>query len=103
LSLLVERGLCVSCGACAEVCPGGLLEPGAGGAIQIPRPEDCWGCCACLKACPSGALSIALPPALGGRGGRLSCRYEKGALLWVYRDPKGAVTEIDGGGGGGGY
>jgi adenylylsulfate reductase subunit B len=98
LALLIDIAKCVSCGGCAEVCPGGLLDVLEDG-VAIPYPEDCWGCAACLKACPAGALSLRLSPSLGGRGGSLACGHrEDGALEWYYVDPSGKRTLVPGGG-----
>jgi adenylylsulfate reductase subunit B len=102
MSLCIEKESCTACGACAEVCPGGLLSAG-GGVCEIDRPADCWGCAACLKACPSQALSLRLAPELGGRGGRLRCQYDGGKLIWLYTSASGALTKISGSGEGGGY
>jgi adenylylsulfate reductase subunit B len=102
MGISIDTEKCVACGGCAEACPGGLLEL-VGGSASIGRPADCWGCAACLKACPKGAISLRLPPALGGLGGSLSCRRDAGRLVWVYYPAFGEVLEIDGGGGEAGY
>ena len=98
MSLCIEKNKCAGCGACAEVCPGGLLSAEKGFAYSL-YPNDCWGCAACLKACPEQALSLSLPPVLGGRGGYLKCEYRDGALIWLYFDGSGEVREISGAGG----
>ncbi|MGD0818238.1 MAG: DUF362 domain-containing protein [Methanomassiliicoccales archaeon] len=52
----VKQDLCVSCGACASVCPEG--------AISLPEnkalisAEDCIGCGECLAVCPEKAIEI---------------------------------------------
>jgi adenylylsulfate reductase subunit B len=102
LSLVIEKGRCTACGACADACPGGLLSA-ARGVCEIDHPADCWGCAACLKACPEEALSLRLPPALGGLGGRLKCRHVDGRLCWVYIRPDGEEILIDGEGDESGY
>ena len=102
MSLFIENDRCIGCGSCAGVCPGGLLTVEDGAAVSL-YPDDCWGCAACLKACPRQALSLSLPPALGGAGGWLKCEYLEGRLRWLYFNASGEMTVIDGGGGGAGY
>lgn len=50
---------CTSCGACAEVCPKGIFEPGPGGKMAVHLERDCCECMACAKQCPSGAIDNA--------------------------------------------
>ena len=50
--LRLDEGACVSCGACASVCPASCLDP-AGKRFDAGR---CVYCLACVAACPSGAL-----------------------------------------------
>ncbi|MDR3155410.1 MAG: 4Fe-4S binding protein [Deltaproteobacteria bacterium] len=87
MSVVFEPSLCVSCGRCASVCPGTLLEAGDGRPARILFPDDCWGCASCLKACPRRAVRLTLPPALGGLGGLLSCGREGGRLVWRLERP----------------
>lgn len=44
---------CVSCGACAEVCPMEAIAEGDG-KYEIDA-DKCVGCGACVDACPVGA------------------------------------------------
>jgi adenylylsulfate reductase subunit B len=87
MSVVILTDLCVSCGGCAGVCPGSLIEVEDGLPARILYPEDCWGCASCLKACPEGAVRLYLPPALGGKGGLLSCVREGGRLIWRLDSP----------------
>ncbi|MDR2406224.1 MAG: 4Fe-4S binding protein [Deltaproteobacteria bacterium] len=97
MSILIELDKCVGCGNCVEICPGNILEL-VNKKVINPRPADCWGCAACLKSCPQVALSLYLPPAMGGYGGRLDCNYQNGRLLWVYTSFGGDILVIDGSG-----
>jgi adenylylsulfate reductase subunit B len=96
VSVTFEPGLCVSCGACAAVCPGQLITVSEGVPASAERPEDCWGCASCLKACPSRAVGLWLPPALGGRGGRLTCLAEGGRLMWRLERPNLGPVDFPG-------
>ncbi len=46
---------CVSCGACAAVCPVSCINTG-GGKVSID-PDKCMKCYRCIEACDAGALS----------------------------------------------
>ena len=54
--LLFYRKKCVTCGACAAVCPAGAHKISDGG-HTIER-DKCVGCGACVQACAAGALSF---------------------------------------------
>ncbi len=59
--VLFKRDRCVSCGACAEVCPAGVhvMEDGV---HRVRRDVVCVGCRRCEAACIQGALSVAGEP-----------------------------------------
>ncbi len=46
---------CTQCGACAEGCPVGAIDPENSRAIDT---EHCITCCACIKHCPTHARTI---------------------------------------------
>ena len=46
---------CVSCGACADGCPGEAISEGDG--KYVIDPEACLDCGACEATCPNGAIS----------------------------------------------
>ncbi len=52
---------CVQCGACAQVCPVGAVDPEASPPIDL---EKCITCCACIKACPQGARTMKKGPVM---------------------------------------
>lgn len=50
----VDSGLCVACGACAEVCPQDAI---AIEDISVIDASKCVDCGACVDECPAGAIS----------------------------------------------
>jgi len=46
---------CIQCGACAEECPVGAIDPEDSRLIDKAR---CITCCACIKNCPGGARTM---------------------------------------------
>jgi ferredoxin/flavodoxin len=46
---------CVQCGACAEVCPVGAIDPRDSAVVE---DHECILCCACVKSCPEGARAV---------------------------------------------
>jgi len=57
--LKVDSGRCSGDGACARVCPMGLLDMKDGAPVASPRAErTCIACGHCVAVCPQGALSI---------------------------------------------
>jgi adenylylsulfate reductase subunit B len=91
----VEKS-CVGCGACEEVCPGGLIRIIEGKAV-IARPELCWGCASCMKECPNGALRLYISADAGGLGGRLGALQVGEKIRWTayLADGRKAVIVTD--------
>lgn len=59
MSYIINSEECVSCGACAEVCPvEAISQPEADGPYWID-PEKCTSCGACESECPTSAISEA--------------------------------------------
>ena len=48
---------CVSCGACADICPVGAISQGD--ASYVIDANACLDCGSCSDACPNGAISPA--------------------------------------------
>lgn len=55
--VMVQKTLCVNCGACASVCPTGVHIMTPQGHDLDPEKE-CIGCRACEEACPASALAV---------------------------------------------
>jgi NAD-dependent dihydropyrimidine dehydrogenase PreA subunit len=56
-TLALDPEACVGCGACARVCPQGVLELREGRAQVLDR-DACMECGACALNCPAGALAV---------------------------------------------
>jgi adenylylsulfate reductase subunit B len=93
MSIEISAESCIGCGACAGVCPGGLIAL-AGGMAAIPSPERCWGCASCVKECPVQAISLYLGADIGGLGGKLTVRRENTRLHWTVSLPDGTAKTI---------
>ena len=48
---------CISCGLCAERCPGQAVEMVAAGPV-FSHPEACTYCGVCEELCPAGAILL---------------------------------------------
>lgn len=56
-SAIVERDICVACGACAKVCPKGAISVYRG-CYATADEEKCVGCGLCAKTCPAGCITV---------------------------------------------
>lgn len=54
---IVQQNLCIGCGACAPECPVEAISPGT--LIVVPTVDlnECIQCAACDAECPTGAMS----------------------------------------------
>ncbi len=54
---MVNKPLCIGCGACASICPVGAISFDENGKAQIDK-DICIQCGACEMACPVSAIKI---------------------------------------------
>ena len=59
----VDTDICIGCGLCEKVCPGGILHLNAERRCEMDEITEfgwngCWRCEHCLAVCPRGAISI---------------------------------------------
>ncbi len=72
LSDVVDWRLCIGCGACASVCPGGkvqLWDFVAEGIRPVVTEPDCGDCRQCLDVCPSVETDFSIRGATPARPG----------------------------------
>lgn len=53
---VVDRTVCVACGACTKVCPRGAISVYRGCYAQVDESK-CVGCGLCRRTCPAGCIS----------------------------------------------
>ena len=56
MGIVIDRSLCVGCGACVNACGSGALEL-SGEGFAVPN-DKCVLCGMCVDACPVGAISL---------------------------------------------
>lgn len=54
---VVNTELCVSCGACAKVCPRDAVAVYKGMYAQVNK-EKCIGCGLCANTCPASVITV---------------------------------------------
>jgi len=54
---VVNRNICVACGACTGACPRGAIAVYKGCYARV-EGERCVGCGLCGKTCPAGCIEI---------------------------------------------
>lgn len=52
---VVDKAVCVACGACMKACPRGAVSVYRGCWAQVDAAR-CVGCGLCAKACPAGCI-----------------------------------------------
>lgn len=54
---VVDKSVCVACGACVKACPKGAVSVWRGCYAQAEETK-CVGCGLCAKTCPAGCIEI---------------------------------------------
>lgn len=54
---VVDKSVCVACGACVKACPKGAVSVWRGCYAQAEEAK-CVGCGLCAKTCPAGCIEI---------------------------------------------
>lgn len=59
---VIDKGKCVGCGICADVCQMDVFYGSKENEIPIVSyPEECWHCNACVLDCPKEAVRLRIP------------------------------------------
>mgnify|MGYP003300858157 FL=1 len=53
---VVDKGICVACGACMKVCPKSAISVYRG-CYAVVDESKCVGCGLCAKTCPAGCIA----------------------------------------------
>ncbi|HHX56715.1 MAG: 4Fe-4S binding protein [Clostridiales bacterium] len=94
MSIAIDKNLCIGCGKCMKVCPGGLLKHDENKKAFIKYPKDCWGCCACIKECNKNAIALYLGADVGGMGSLMYAKEEDSHINWLIKKYDGDIEEI---------
>ena len=54
---VVDKGICVACGACMKACPKGAISVYRGCYAAVDA-ATCVGCGLCAKTCPAGCIGL---------------------------------------------
>lgn len=54
---VVDRNICVACGACAKACPKEIISIWKG-CYAVADEGKCVGCGLCARTCPAGCIAI---------------------------------------------
>ena len=86
MGLIIDKELCIGCGACLDECPFDALELVDGVARA---DEKCTLCGTCVEVCPEEAITIE-----GGEQ-KIDERTEKASGVWVFAEQcKGEMPEV---------
>ena len=92
MGITINKSKCISCQSCLNICPGNIIRTDDKGKPYLKRPSDCWNCMACIKECKVNAVTLILPPEIGGRGGVLSVKCGKNFTEWTINKTDGTST-----------
>ncbi len=56
MASVVDKKVCVGCGACAATCPVEAITIKNG--VAVVDPSKCISCGACVATCPVGAIKL---------------------------------------------
>jgi len=54
---VVDKSICVACGACMKVCPRSAISIYRG-CYAVVEETKCVGCGLCAKTCPAGCITV---------------------------------------------
>ena len=59
-ALEIYKEVCISCGACEQICPTDVFRIGSDGYPYTAYPDDCQACFLCEWDCPVNAIRISV-------------------------------------------
>jgi len=96
MGIVIDRDLCLGCGACVGSCPNEALELGGDGKAAVR--DNCIACGMCVDTCPVGAISREQEAAGDGvgtfRGVWVFAQQSEGAILHVAYELLGKGREL---------
>ena len=60
MTIAIDRGRCINCNVCVDVCIMDILREGDP-VPNVAYPGECWHCGACMLDCPTDAIKLVLP------------------------------------------
>lgn len=57
MTISIDKGSCIKCGKCAQVCPAGIMiQDKTTKEINLEHIDDCIACGHCVDVCPTGSV-----------------------------------------------
>lgn len=94
MGIIINKNKCTGCKQCVNICPGNIIRTDEAGKAYLKRPSDCWNCMSCVKECPSEAITLILPPEMGGKGGILSVKRKENITEWTINKADGSKVVL---------